>query len=75
MGGGEDAQLSPDIVDGHMKDINLPQLLTLSITGPRVGNVLPQFVKSCVDFSLSLSLPSIGLLPPVPEEGVSSQLK
>ena len=63
---------SPDVLDGDMENVNFAQLLTLSVAGAGMRDLLAQLVKAGVDLSLPLTLPSIRLLPPVPENNQTS---
>ena len=56
----------PDILDRHMKNVNLAQLLALPVTRTRVRDFLAEFVEARVDLSLPLTFASIGLLAAVP---------
>lgn len=55
-----------------MENVNFAQLLTLSVAGAGMRDLLAQLVKAGVDLSLPLTLPSIRLLPPVPENNQTS---
>ena len=57
----------PDILDRHMKNVNLAQLLALPIARPRVGDFLSEFVEAGVDLSLPLTFAGVRFLAAVPD--------
>lgn len=65
--------ISPDVVDGHVKDVNFPQLFTFPVCRGWRGDFLPEFVKAGVDLSLSLPLSGVCLLPPVSRHSCAPQ--
>ena len=56
----------PDVVDGHVKDVDLGQLLAFSSTGQdRVGDLVTELLEGVVYLSHPLPLPEVGRLAPV----------
>ena len=56
----------PDVLDRHVKNVNLAQFLALPIARARVGDFLAQFVEAGVDLSLPLTFAGVRLLAAVP---------
>ena len=56
----------PDVLDRHVKNVNLAQFLALPVARARVGNFLAEFVEAGVDLSLALTFAGVRLLAAVP---------
>ena len=56
----------PDVLDRHVKNVNLAQFLALPIARARVRDFLAQFVEAGVDLSLPLTFAGVRLLAAVP---------
>ena len=58
----------PDVLDRHVKNVNLAQFLALPVARARVRDFLAQFVEAGVDLSLPLTFAGVRLLAAVPGE-------
>ena len=56
----------PDVLDRHVKNVNLAQFLALPIARARVRDFLAQFVEAGVDLSLALTFAGVRFLAAVP---------
>ena len=65
----------PDVLDRHVKNVNLAQLLALPIARPRVRDFLPEFVEAGVDLSLPLTFAGVRFLAAVPVDNFSLTLR
>ena len=65
----------PDVLNRHVKDVNLPQFLALPIARPRVRNFLAEFVEASVDLSLPLTFAGVRFLAAVPGDNFSLTLR
>ena len=65
----------PDVLDRHVKNVNLAQFLALPVARPRVRDFLAEFVEAGVDLSLPLTFAGVRLLAAVPGDNFSLTLR
>ena len=65
----------PDVLDRHVKNVNLAQLLALPVARPRVGDFLSEFVEAGVDLSLALTFAGVRFLAAVPGDNFSLTMR
>ena len=56
----------PDVLDRHVKNVNLAQFLALPVARARVRDFLAEFVEAGVDLALPLTFAGVRLLAAVP---------